>query len=92
MQEIRYKTVRERKNKIVSLRCSTYCNPPCGIYWYRNGTILPGERTEVLNIPRNRRDAGYYMCKANGEEGNQTSNMVKVTVECKSLCQEMWKV
>nr|XP_022321408.1 hemicentin-1-like isoform X1 [Crassostrea virginica] len=82
LQEIRYKTVRESKNEIVSLRCSSNCNPPCGIDWYKDGTLLPGERKEIVNIPRNRKDSGYYMCRANGEEGSQNStNTVKVTVE-----------
>lgn len=92
LQKIRYKTVRESKNGIVSLRCASNCNPPCGIYWYKDGTLLPGERKEVLNIPRNRKDSGYYMCRANGEEGSQNStNTVKVTVECKSLSKEIRK-
>ena len=48
--------------------------------------MLPGERKEVLNIPRNRKNSGHYMCNANGEEGNLTSNnTVKVTIECKSI-------
>lgn len=29
------------------------------------------------------------MCNANGEEGNQTSNTVEVTVECKSITKEI---
>nr|XP_022320238.1 hemicentin-1-like isoform X2 [Crassostrea virginica] len=80
-QEIRSKTVPESKTEFVSLRCLSECNPPCRIFWYKNGTLLPGERKEVLNIPRNRKNSGYYRCNANGEEGNQTSNTVEVTVE-----------
>lgn len=90
-QEIRSKTVPESKTEFVSLRCLSECNPPCRIFWYKNGTLLPGERKEVLNIPRNRKNSGYYRCNANGEEGNQTSNTVEVTVECKSITKEIWK-
>ena len=86
---IQFETIEEDKILTVPLHCSSNCNPPCEINWFKDGTILFGETNEVFNMRRNRTMSGNYTCRATGEEGTETSEPVTVTVTCKLQCFSM---
>lgn len=71
------------------LHCSSNCNPPCKLNWFKDGKLLSDETNEVLNMPRNRTMSGVYICRATGEEGTGTSKQVTVWVTCKLSCFSM---
>lgn len=68
----------------IPLRCSSTCNPPCKIAWYRDGQV-EAQDNPVINITLDRRMSGVYQCEASGEEGKLKSDPVHVIIQCK-LC------
>ena len=83
---IQFETIEEDKILTFPLHCSSNCNPPCEIKWFKDGKLLSDETNEFYNMPRNRTMSGVYTCRATGEGGTQTSKPVNVTVTCKLQC------
>lgn len=83
-------TLEERK--IMTLHCSSNCNPRCKMNWYKDGKQLSEKKNEMFRMPLNRSMSGFYRCEATGEEGNELSKLVEVTVTCKLQCFQCIKI
>nr|XP_022328442.1 uncharacterized protein LOC111127521 [Crassostrea virginica] len=77
---VQFETIEEDTILTFPLHCSSNCNPPCKLNWFKDGKLLSDETNEVLNMPRNRTMSGVYICRATGKEGTGTSKQVTVWV------------
>lgn len=79
-QTISGNIIEKEDNSItISLRCSSSCNPPCKIAWYKDGQRDTRDNP-VINITLARRMSGEYQCEASGEEGNVKSHPIQVII------------
>lgn len=68
----------------IPLRCSSSCNPPCEVAWYKDGQLHVKYRVNpVIKITRDRRMSGIYQCEASGVEGKVKSAQVHFIIQCK---------
>lgn len=68
----------------IYLSCSSICNPPCEITWYKDERPLSTSNPDI-DIRRNRSVSGKYQCEASGEEGKVKSDPVQIFIHCTSL-------
>jgi hypothetical protein len=63
---------------------SAQCNPPCQFRWIKpDGTVVDGSTLEIPSLTKN--EHGTFTCHAgNGYGNNATQNLI-VTVNCKYL-------
>lgn len=64
----------------IPLNCSSGCNPPCEVAWYKDGQ-LESRGNPVIKITRDRRMSGVYQCEASGVEGKVKSAQVHLTIQ-----------
>ena len=61
--------------------------------WYKDGTLLPYERTSDIDIRRaQQKDRGYYHCIAVTTENNVTSNKAFIQVRGKVSCMQVLSI
>jgi hypothetical protein len=64
--------------------CSAQCNPPCQFHWIKpDGSVIDGSNIEISNLSKN--DHGTFTCHAGNGYGNNATNNLEVTVNCKYL-------
>lgn len=73
---------KEDTSMTIPLNCSSGCNPPCEVAWYKDGQ-LESRGNPVIKITRDRRMSGVYQCEASGVEGKVKSAQVHLTIQCK---------
>ncbi|XP_065931658.1 hemicentin-1-like [Magallana gigas] len=71
---------KEDTSMTIPLNCSSSCNPPCEVAWYKDGQ-LESRGNPVIKITRDRRMSGVYQCEASGVEGKVKSALVHVTIQ-----------
>uniref|UniRef100_A0A8W8KVP6 Ig-like domain-containing protein n=1 Tax=Magallana gigas TaxID=29159 RepID=A0A8W8KVP6_MAGGI len=73
-------TEKEDTSMTIPLNCSSSCNPPCKIAWYKDKRSLLRDNP-VIDIRRDRSMSGLYHCQASGVEGIVESNPVHLTIQ-----------
>ena len=76
----------------VTLSCNASGNPLPAMSWTRDGSLVSSGDQRISFEARNRRltitnvsrvDSGEYRCVADNSEGNDTSNVTTLDVQCK---------
>ena len=64
--------------------CSAQCNPSCQFHWIKpDGSLVDGSNLEIPSLSKN--DHGTFTCHAGNGYGNNATNNLIVTVNCKCL-------
>jgi hypothetical protein len=64
--------------------CSAECNPSCQFHWIKpDGSLVDGSNLEIPSLSKN--DHGTFTCHAGNGYGNNATNNLIVTVNCKCL-------
>ena len=64
--------------------CSAQCIPSCQFHWIKpDGSVINGSNLEILSLSKN--DHGTFTCHAGNGYGNNATNNLIVTVNCKCL-------
>ena len=64
--------------------CSAQCDPPCQLYWIKpDETVVDGSKLEIPSLSKD--DHGTFTCHAGNDHGNNATQNLIVTVNCKYL-------
>jgi hypothetical protein len=64
--------------------CSAQCNPRCQFLWIKtDGSVVDGSSLEIPSLSKN--DHGIFTCHAGNGYGNNATQNLNVTVNCKYL-------
>ena len=81
MDESITKVLGQRLGPIV---CSAQCSPPCKFYWIKpNRTVVVGSNLAISSLSKN--DQGTFTCQAGNGYGNNGTQNLNITVNCKYL-------